>query len=498
MPPEWGVHEPEFIFCSTDLDCSGCLRCREGMCDRTQWAGTSCMCDDECVAVGKKSCDVSRRKPLCGGTCSEAPPTAPLTCGQGQDVVRTEPYRDEGCLLGGAVASPGRTVAIETDRAGVQPATAATCTAPCACVEALGPESELFLPPGDRVDESAITFADGHWYVAWGANEARTTFVQRFTADGAIEGQALRIEGTLPKALTSPAQDSRQVLLSGWVWPAYTPAGSMMSIHRLGPTLASLGIPLLLRAPHVLAMSRSIEADETGALIWTDLLDRPGGLVREVRLPPRVGTEQVVPSRTWRVGSDRDGRFARVGGRPYVVDTAEGAVRVRRLLDDGRVGAVQRVIEVPATEGRQILLSEQVGNRWYVGARGVSQDQPVRVQALDSQSMAPVGRLIEMRWPGQGPYFLADANGTALLVGALPGGGPGQMGVVALDPASGTACPVNALVLPSLPGYYVMIRAIHFEGDIGGMTVSAHSSSGAGRAFFTRLRCLARCPPPRG
>ena len=498
MPPEWGVQEPQFIFCSTDLDCGGCLRCREGMCDRSQWAGTTCMCHDECVAVGQKSCDVSRRKPLCGGTCSDAPPTVPLACGQGQDVVRTEPYRDQGCLVGAAVASRGRTVAIETKRAALQPATAATCTAPCACLEAIGPESELFLPSGDRVDQSAVTFANGYWYVAWGANEARTTFVQRFTADGAIEGQALRIEGTLPNGLTSTAHDPRHVILSGWVSPAYTPAGSMMSIHRLTPTLASSSIPLLLRAPHGLALGRSMEADATGALVWTDLLDRPGGLAREARLSPGLGTNQVVASRTWRVGSDRDGRVVRVDGRPYVVDVAEGAVRVRRLLDDGRMGAVQRVIEVPPTEGRQILLSEQVGNRFYVGARGLSKEQPVRVQALDSQSMAPVGRLIDMRWPGPGPYFLADANGTALVVGALPGGGPAQVSVVALDPASGTACPVNALVLPSLPGYYVMIRAIHFEGDVGGMTVSAHSSSGAGRAFFTRVRCLARCPAFRG
>jgi hypothetical protein len=457
------------------------------------------MCHDECVAVGQKSCDLSREEPLCGGICSDAPPTVPLWCGQGQDVVRTERYRDQGCLLGGAVASPDRTVAIETKQVAAQPATSATCSAPCACVEALGPVSELLVPSGDRVEQSAVTFADGSWYVAWGAAEAKSTFVQRFTADGAIEGQALRIEGTLPNGLTSTAYESHQMILSGWVWPGYTPAGSLMSIHRLRPTLASSSIPLLLRAPHGLALSRSIEADKTGTLIWTDLLDRPGGLVREVRLPPRVGTKQVVVSRNWRVGSDRDGRFARVDGRPYVVDVAEGAVRVRRLLDNGQMGVGQRVIEVPQTDGRQILLSEQVGNRWYVGARGVSQDPPVRVQALDSQSMAPVGRLIEIRWPGQGPYFLADANGTAMLVGVLPSeGGPGHVSMVPLDAASGTACPANAPVLPLLPGYYAMIRAVHFQGGIGGMTVSATANSGAARAFFTRLRCLARCPPPPG
>jgi hypothetical protein len=363
----------------------------------------------------------------------------------------------------------------------------------------LAPVSELLVPSGDRVEQSVVTFANGRWYVAWGATEAKNTFLQRFTAEGAIEGDALRIEGTLPNALTSAGHGGGQVILSGWVWPGYTPAGSRISIHRLTPDLAGAGPPLLLGGAHAMALDRSIEAEGAGTLVWTDVLNRPVVLAREVRLPPGVGANRPVASRDWRVGGDRDGKFARVGGERYFMDVAEGALRIRRLLDDGQIGPVQRVIEVPTGEGRQILLSEQVGTRWYVGAFAVWRDSPVRVQALDARSLAPVGRLIEIRWPGQRPWFLVDANSTPMLVGVLQSeGGPRHVSLVALDAAAGTVCPANAPVLPSLPGHSAVIRAVHFEGGIGGMTVSAQANSRATRAFFMRLRCLSRCPRPRG
>ena len=78
--------------CATDNDCLGCLRCANGFCETAEWAGPTCMCDDECVSVGARACNLSATKPLCGGQCSNAAGVRALVCGGGDDVVRTEPF----------------------------------------------------------------------------------------------------------------------------------------------------------------------------------------------------------------------------------------------------------------------------------------------------------------------------------------------------------------------------------------------------------------------
>ena len=94
---EWGITMPQIRFCTSDLDCAGCTLCRDGLCDAAQRTGTTCMCDDECLRIGQKSCDRPLLKPLCGGQCSKSAARRSLPCGRGQDVPRLERFTGQVC-----------------------------------------------------------------------------------------------------------------------------------------------------------------------------------------------------------------------------------------------------------------------------------------------------------------------------------------------------------------------------------------------------------------
>lgn len=117
MPPEWGVGMPQIVFCTSDVDCAGCARCSDGICDLAP-SGTTCMCHGECVRTGQRSCDRSPRKPLCPGLCSDSAPRRPLACGRGDDTPRLELFPGQECVVAGVVAAPDGTIAIEMPAAG--------------------------------------------------------------------------------------------------------------------------------------------------------------------------------------------------------------------------------------------------------------------------------------------------------------------------------------------------------------------------------------------
>lgn len=368
------------------------------------------------------------------------------------------------------------------------------CSAACARLEAIGPVNELLLPRGDYGERSVVTFADGRWYAAWGGGQANATLVQRFTADGRTDGPALRIEGTTPYGLVSTRHAGGQLILFGSVPPAYTAAGAMWSVHRLNPDLERAGAPLLLRGPGTLHLGVTVETNDAGELLWTSVLDRPGGLVREVRVAHGEGPKRAIAVRDWSPGVDREGAFERIDGQGYFVDASQGALRIRALLDNGMLGAPRRVFDVPVSEGRQLVLSKRVGSRWYLGAHAARRGATVRMQALDTASLAPVGGLMELSWPGDGPYSLIDANGTPMLLGNLQPDKPSRASLVPLDVAARAACPASTIVVPSLPGQYQTIRALHFNGDVAGVTVAAWGNTVTPRVFFTRLRCVGSTP----
>ena len=111
---EWGITMPQVEFCTSDLDCGGCTPCIEGTCDTVLRGGSGCLCHDECVRIGKKSCDRPASKPLCPGECSASPPRRALPCGRGDDTLRLEPFDGEVCRVPPvAAAAPRGTILVQ-------------------------------------------------------------------------------------------------------------------------------------------------------------------------------------------------------------------------------------------------------------------------------------------------------------------------------------------------------------------------------------------------
>jgi hypothetical protein len=356
----------------------------------------------------------------------------------------------------------------------------------------MAPVTELLMPEGDSAEQAAITFTGGHWYAAWGGRGTNMTIVQRFTTDGRIDGEALHLDGVAsPGALLASPRAGGQVTLFAYAGGAYTAEGSMHSLHRLDGDLKTVGTPLLLRSPALLQMAVSIETNAAGDLLWTAVLDRPGTLVRETLIDVDALPGQAIAVRDWWMGVEREGAFERINGKGYFIDATQGALRIRELLDGGALGKPRIVFDIPPEEGRQLLLSERIGDRWYVGAFAVKQGGLVRIQALDTSSLAAVGSRIELSWPNDLPYSLVDANGTPVLLGCLhPRGKASKVSFVPLDVNAGAACRANTIAVASLPGHYQTIRALHFNGDVAGVAIAAWDSTGSSRLFFTRVRCV--------
>jgi hypothetical protein len=101
-----------------------------------------------------------------------------------------------------------------------------------------------------------------------------------------------------------------------------------------------------------------------------------------------------------------------------------------------------------------------------------------------------LGDVIVLSWPTGHPGSLVDANGTPMLLGNLqPFSAPGRASFVPIDVNTRAACAASTVVVPSLHDLHQTVRAVHFEGDIAGVTVDAWDGAGARRLFFTRLRC---------
>jgi len=371
---------------------------------------------------------------------------------------------------------------------------AGPCHAACSAVEAIGPVSELVMPGSDLVEQAAVTFAHGRWYVAWSGRRANATMVQRFTRDGRIEGPALRIEGMVAGAFTEAGSTVGEIVLLGWVAPAYTADGATLTVHRLTADLQPAADPVLLRAPADGAFDLDLVAGSDGELLLTSLLDRKGMLVREVRVPRDARTERPLISRDWWPGVGREGGLERIDGQPYFLDGSEGALRIRALRDGSVLDPPRLAFPVPVAEGRQIVLSQRIGDRWYAGAYPARSAPIVRVAALDAGSLAPLPHVIEFPWPNGSPYRLIDGNGTPMLLGSVESGDRSiRPSLVPLDFASGAACSASTLSVLSLLETYQTVRALDFEGDVGAAVITAWGTSDfASRAFFTRLRCVGR------
>jgi hypothetical protein len=491
LPPEWGVTLPQIDVCTEDADCAACGRCRNGTCGLEQTWDT-CMCHDECARAGSRSCDRSSQKPLCPGVCSASAPTGSMPCGRGDDTVRVEPFTGQRCLVAGAAALSAQ--AIVAWPSAPDGRAAGPCLARCAAVEAIGPVSELVVPRDDLVEQAAVTFAQGRWYVAWSGRRARATMVQRFDRDGRIDGPALRIEGTTAGTFAETGRPAGEILLLAWVPPAYTPAGSMVSVHRLTADLEPAAAPVLLRGPGAGAFGTSVVRGDGGELVSTGVHDRKGTLVREVRLSADARPDRPLAARDWWPGVDDWGALDRIAGQPYFLDGNQGALQIRALQERGVVGAPRPAFPIPGAEGRQVVLSRRIGDRWYLGAHAARPAPIVRVSALDTSSLAPIHDVIEFPWLNGSPHALVDGNGTPMLLGSVDSASRATRStLVPLDFTAGAACSGTTLSVLSLIEPYQTVRALHFEGGIGGAVITAWGNGDfVSRAFFTRLRCTGR------
>jgi hypothetical protein len=264
----------------------------------------------------------------------------------------------------------------------------------------------------------------------------------------------------------------------------------MAAIHRLTPDLEPLGEPLLLRGPGAGAFGSNAVRGDGGEILSAGVHSRKGTLVREVRLPADARADRPLAARDWWPGVEEWGALERVEGQLYFIDGSQGALRIRALQSGGVVGSPQLAFPVPVAEGRQIVLSQRVGDRWYVGAYPARSAPIVRVAALDR--LAPVSGVIEFPWPSGSPYRLVDGNGTPMLLGSVDAGERSiRPSLVPLDFASGAVCSASTLSVSTLLEPYQTVRALDFTDGVGAAVITVWGTSDfASRAFFTRLRCV--------
>ncbi len=364
------------------------------------------------------------------------------------------------------------------------------CSATCSRLEAVGPLVELAGPLDDMGSlAAALTFAGGHWYAAWGGNHAPVARLQRFTTEGQPVGETRVIAGVEPGTLLANA--ASELTLFGWVPPAGEPPGYGRALVSLGPDLAPLRPPLLLRTPGISRYGVDVALDRSGALVVTELDARPNALVREIRVDaaPSAGP---APSRDWRPGSTSSTRaIVRFDGERFFVDAADGALRTTPLLDDGTVGATRRAFDLPTGETiRYTIFGARVGGAWWLGAQGVGRDNAsVRLARIDPVTRAAVGAPIELDWPSGYSHALIDANGTPMIEGSIePSGAESRPSYVPVDEGARAACRPITLSIASMPKRSQTVRAIRFEGEAGVAVIDTWGSSPR-RAFFSRLRC---------
>jgi hypothetical protein len=394
------------------------------------------------------------------------------------------PLRPGGGQGGGPATPPS-----ERAEARMPAPLAASCSVTCPRLEAVGPLVELDGPFDDRgLAGASIAFADGHWYAAWGSSAPPVARLQRFTADGRVDGDARVINGSTAGPLL--ASGANELTLVGWVPEAYTPEGYMRSVFALAPDLSSRRPPLLVRSPGIVRHDVDVALDGD-ALVVTELDARPSALVRELRVDGASLRGQV-PARDWRPATASNSRgVVRFGDERFFLDVADGALRTTPLLETGALGEPRRAFELPTGPGlRYIVFGARVAGGWWVGARGVAaDDRTVKLVRLDPATRDPLGPPIELDWPGGNPSALLDVNGTPMLRDRVePLGAPSRDSFVPVDEKARAVCAPIMVSLASSSRNYPTVLAVHFEGAEGAAVVDVVGEE-QHHTYFTRLRC---------
>lgn len=495
--------------CKRDLDCPDCSRCEDGFCPFVQSQKATCGCDEDCRGDGLSCVLLSRSKPLCGGVCSPAAPKHPQVCGSGIDRVRLEAH-EGGIRQVPDAAFVSRQVASVTEvgadaRRGSQTPygpgqplspTNSPCEATCGRLELVGPMVELRPLQGTGAEAAVVTYGGGHWYVAWGGRPENATQLQRLTSEGKPDGPALRIEGTTPRSLLWSEYAGGELVLQGWVPPAYGPAGYVRSIHRFQPNLELAGTAVRMSEPGVglFAEGRATELAADGALSDVRLLGRRNTLVRELQIPRDASPGLSLKVRDWRrPQAFRGTSLVRVGSRRFVVDHEhDGVLTARELKPGGKFGPGAHVFSLPeGEEGFHSIMLEEVDGAFWIAAQSIRSGH-VHVGRTDGVTSKPNVAPLTLVTPGFGLYGLRNGHGTPLLIGSLASSdGPSRIDVVPIDSRGGAACHPWRIQLPGLEAQYQGLGGAHFVGDTAGVLLSTYAPKieGEKHLFFTRMRC---------
>jgi hypothetical protein len=367
---------------------------------------------------------------------------------------------------------------------------AEACSVTCSRLDPVGPLFELEGPLDEMGSlEASLTFAGGHWYVAWGGSLPPVVRLQRFTADGDVAGDTRVIEGVVTGPLL--ANGANELALVGNAAPSREPDGTMRSIFWLAPDLSPRSPPQLVRSPRLLRSGADVALDAGGGLVLTDLEDRPAPLIRQVRVAA-ASPQGLLPAHDARPASTSSSTgLVRLGDARFFLDVTDGALRTTPVFDDGTLGEPRPAFSLPtADNARYVVFGASVAGAWWVAATNVHpKPQKVRLVRIDPATRAPLFAPIELDWPNGHAYSLLDANGTPMLSGSIePFATNERASFVPVDEAARAACLPLTVSIASLADRLQTVRAVRFEGDAGAAVIDTWGSAPR-RAFFTRLRC---------
>jgi hypothetical protein len=366
------------------------------------------------------------------------------------------------------------------------------CSSTCSTLSVIGKVSALGAPIDDSAGDAAVTFGDDHWYVAWGGRPAIATQIQRFTADGEIDGTAKKIAGTTPSSLGWLAS-SHQLVLEGWVPPAYSRAGYMESFHRFDAALTPVGDPMLMRTP---MDQRLLEAFDTssGPMIITSVGDRIQPLVREIVIDPAAGVNQTPAQKQWFMSGSASEFLAvqRASDKRIAVMYDGTNLTASTLADDGSKSAPKTILNGPFEITNVGIQSLLIGNTLWIGAwANKSGGTTVHLVTIDPNTLAPASPAFALAWPSGTPNELVNGNGALVIRGTIePDGKPSLPALVPIDTNRGAACRPIELALADQRTAYQDIRALHFEGAIAGAVFETWGGqTGSEKEYFARLSC---------
>jgi hypothetical protein len=343
--------------------------------------------------------------------------------------------------------------------------------------------------------QSSVTFGDGRWYVAWGGRPEIVTQLQRFTIDGQVDGPATKLSGTTPSELLwrTAGAGSGELVLLGWVPPAYTKAGRTESLHRFGPALDPIGSPILLRSPGAMGFGGIDDIASDGSLVMLRASGRAEPLVREVRIDVAGDVNQKPVQRDWFISGSKSSFVGvqQIGARRFAVDFDGTGIRVTPLADDGTQGASSQVLSASFEPGNVVVWTKLIGGTWWVGGYSAHQGPTtVHLRAVDPATRTGTGEAIAITWAQGSPWSLIDANGTPMILGSIePFAVPNRASLVPIDVGARAACRASTIVVDPYRDQHQAIRAIYFAGDKAGITLDTWAGSGPRRMFFTRLGC---------